>query len=170
MTFAALAPGTEKVSPTAMRRRIAMTMAGLVLTAAILPACQVVPIPGPAVRAAPARGAAPVLQSVTLRYNVRAANGTVISVVPDLHFTDADGDAVLVKRELVETSGPEPRMNVPPSAPIGTPAAAQKKGAVVSGGWVCGKDQYYTTIRAQLLDANGNLSNSLQYTIHCNGG
>jgi hypothetical protein len=143
---------------------------GLVLASAGLASCQtpVVASATPLKQHQP--GAAPVLQSVSLRYNVRAANGAIVSVVPDFHFIAPNGNAVLIHRELVATNGSPSNMHIPTSSPIDTPADVQKKGAVISGGWNCGIAQYYVTLRAYILDADGDQSSPLEYTIHCNGG
>jgi len=53
---------------------------------------------------------------------------------------------------------------------VAIPADAQKQGAVFSGGWNCNTNPYYVTLRAWIMDADGNRSNEVQYTIHCNGG
>jgi hypothetical protein len=143
---------------------------GALLVPVALTACQTTTVAVPAEHAATQQGSAPVLQSVTMRYNVPAANGVIVSVVPDFHFIDADGDAVLILRELVETSGSKSNLHIPASTPIDISADIQKKGAVVSGGWNCGTAQYYVTLRTHIMDAEGHKSNSLQYTIHCNGG
>jgi hypothetical protein len=112
--------------------------------------------------------AAPILQSVTMRTNVSDGVGTV-SVVPDFHFVAPNGNAIVLRRELVDTNGPFAQTQIR-SETINTPAEAQKKGAVLSGGWRCGVAQYYVTLRAYIMDADGNRSNTVQYTIHCNGG
>jgi len=140
------------------------------LAAVILASCQTPTVAVPAAQAAAGSGSAPVLQSVSMRYNVRAANGVIVSVVPDFHFADADGDAVLILRELVQTSGSQSNLHIPASTPIDIAADIQKKGAVVSGGWNCGTAQYFVTLRTHILDAAGHRSNGLEYTIHCNGG
>src|SRR5580698_3857707 len=140
------------------------------IAAVLLVACQSsVPIAAPA--ATPNRAAstaAPILQSVTMRTNVSDGVGTV-SVVPDFHFIAPNGNAIVLRRELVDTNGPFAQTQIR-SETINTPAEAQKKGAVLSGGWRCGVAQYYVTLRAYIMDADGNRSNSVQYTIHCNGG
>jgi hypothetical protein len=112
---------------------------------------------------------APVLQSVTMRMNVPTGNGTVVSVVPDFHFIAPNGNAIVLRRELVDTNGAISQTQIA-SETINIPAAAQRTGAVLSGGWRCGVAQYYVTLRAYIMDANGNRSNSIEYTIHCNGG
>ena len=84
-------------------------------------------------------------------------------------FLAAKGNAVMLRRELVDTNGAFAQTHIA-SATINIPAEAQKKGAVISGGWMCGTNQYYITLRAFVMDADGNRSNALRYTIHCNGG
>ena len=135
----------------------------------VLAGCQSsAPISTPAPTANRAGSGAPILQSVSIRTNVSDGLGTV-SVVPDFHFIAPNGNAIVLRRELVDTNGPFAQTQIR-SETINTPAEAQKKGAVISGGWRCGVAQYYVTLRAYIMDADGNRSNSLQYTIHCNGG
>jgi hypothetical protein len=110
-----------------------------------------------------------VLQSISWRGYVRAPNGTIMDVVPDFHFMAPRGNAIVLRRELVDTSGAFSQTQIA-SATINIPAEAQKKGAAISGGWRCGVSQYYITLRAFVMDADGNRSNALRYTIHCNGG
>lgn len=121
----------------------------------------------PAANATHSAGA-PVLQSISMRTNVSNGFGTV-SVVPDFHFIAPNGNAIVLRRELVDTNGAIAQTQIN-SETINIPAEAQKKGAVLSGGWRCGVAQYYVTLRAYIMDADGNRSNTMQYTIHCNGG
>ena len=104
-----------------------------------------------------------------VRTNVRAANGRIIDVVPDFHFTAPNGNAIIIHRELVDTNGAVSQTNIQDGT-IRIPAEAQKKGAEQSGGWTCGKNVYYVTLRAFVMDSDGNRSNPVEYTIHCNGG
>ena len=117
----------------------------------------------------PSNTHAPILQSLSVRTYVRERNGSIVDIVPDFHFVAPNGNAIVLHRELVETNGSVGQTNLR-DATIDIPAEAQKKGAVVSGGWTCGIAQYYVTIRAFIMDADGKRSNSVQYTIHCNGG
>jgi hypothetical protein len=112
---------------------------------------------------------APVLQSVSARTYVRERNGNIDDIVPDFHFIAPNGNAIVLHRELVDTSGAISQTDLR-DATISIPAGAQKNGAVVSGGWKCGTQVYYVTIRAFIMDADGNRSNPVEYTIHCNGG
>jgi hypothetical protein len=146
----------------------------LVLATCVLASCQSTPVTAPPATkpdATVTRGTAPVLQSVEIRRDVRAGNGRVVSAVPDFHFMDAEGDVILIRREVIETNGSISTASVPPTTPIITAADFQKKGAIFSGGgWVCGTPKYYIKLAAQLQDASGNLSNKVEYTFHCNGG
>ena len=90
------------------------------------------------------------------------------TIIPEFHFVAPNGNAVLLHRELVTTSANHLTLN--PSEAINIPAEAQKQGAVISGGWNCNTNPYYVKLRAWIMDADGNRSNEVQYTIHCNGG
>jgi hypothetical protein len=46
----------------------------------------------------------------------------------------------------------------------------QMRGAVYNGGWPCGPESYYVTIQAFVMNLDGQKSNVVEYTIHCNGG
>jgi hypothetical protein len=46
----------------------------------------------------------------------------------------------------------------------------QIKGAIHVGGWPCGPETYYLTIQAFVMNLDGQKSNVVEYTIHCNGG
>ena len=116
----------------------------------------------------PSSSNAPVLDEITARYYVQA-QGRVIDVVPDFHFHAANGNAIVLHRELVATNGAFSQTQIA-NATINIPPAGQKGGAVISGGWRCGVPVYYVTMRAVVMDSDGNRSNSLTYTIHCNGG
>ena len=109
----------------------------------------------------------PVITGMTARLGVQIGNATN-QIIPDFHFIAPNGNAVLLHREMVETNANNVHVN--PSAPINIPADAQKHGAIISGGWSCNLGQYYVKMRAFIMDADGNRSNEIRYTIHCNGG
>lgn len=154
-----------------MRRTIELAMTAALGASAALSACQgaasatTVEPPPPASKSA----AAPILQAVTIRENVPIGNGAFFSYVPDFHFTAPNGNAVVLRRELVATSGAFSQTQIL-NETINIPPDTQKKGAVISGGWRCGVQQYYITLRAYVIDADGNRSNAIEYTFHCNGG
>lgn len=124
--------------------------------------------PAAEIPVAPSPSGGPVLLSVTARKNVRAGIN-IMDLVPDFRFVAPRGNAIMLRRELVDTSGAFAQTQIQ-SATINIPAEAQKKGAVISGGWRCGTQVYYVTLRAFLIDSEGNRSNVITYTIHCNGG
>jgi len=122
-----------------------------------------------AASAAPRGSDAPILQAVTARADSGQHNGVAFDLIPDFHFVAPNGNAIVLRRELIDTSGSISQTNIA-NQTINIPPAAQKKGAIISGGWRCGTQVYYVTLRASVMDADGNRSNAIQYTIHCNGG
>ena len=89
-------------------------------------------------------------------------------IIPEFHFVAPNGNAVILHSDLVETSANS--FHLTPSVAINVPADAQKRGAVITHGMTCGQAPFYATMTAYIMDANGNRSNSVQYTLHCNGG
>jgi hypothetical protein len=116
---------------------------------------------------ASSRPGGPVIQSITANVS---ASGLMSAnmIVPQIHFIDASGNAVLLHREVMETNANQMDYNA--SSVINIPSQAQKRGAVLSGDWNCGTSTYYVRLNAYIMDADGNRSNTIQYTIHCNGG
>jgi hypothetical protein len=112
---------------------------------------------------------APVIEDLTVRYDVRRTNGTIVDIIPDFHFKAPNGNAIVIHRTLVETSGAIAQTQLRDAA-IAIPAEAQKRGAIEFGGWSCGTSVYYVTLRAFIMDSDGNKSNTVEYTMHCNGG
>jgi len=112
----------------------------------------------------------PVITAITAHLPPQTGAGIVNMIVPEFHFTAPNGNAVLLHLEILESTSQTDNRNFNPTAPINIPADAQKRGAVLSGGWGCGTAQFHTTVRAYIMDADGNRSNAVQYTVHCNGG
>jgi hypothetical protein len=112
---------------------------------------------------------APIIQSISARTDVRLPNGLMFDIVPDFHFVSPKGNAIVIHREVVDSNAPA-QVHLNPAEVITTPPDAQKRGAVVSGGWRCGPAQYYVTVKAVIMDADGDRSNEVKYTVHCNGG
>lgn len=110
----------------------------------------------------------PVLLSMSVRLGPAVLNMIPKTIIPEFHFMAPKGNAVLLHRDVVETSANNYHFN--PATAINVPADAQKKGAVISGGWSCNQGHYYTTLSAYIMDADGNRSNAIKYTVHCNGG
>ena len=75
-------------------------------------------------------------------------------IIPEFHFIAPNGNAVLFHRDLVETSSNSFHLN--PATAINVPADAQKRGAVITGGLTCGSGQFYATMSAYIMDADGN--------------
>jgi len=110
----------------------------------------------------------PIIQSITAQV-LPAPMGTIPeNIRPQFHFVAANGNAVLLHLAVVKTSANN--INLGPATAINVPADAQKTGAVISSGWRCNVGQYYVTMSAYIMDSDGNKSNEVQYTVHCNGG
>jgi hypothetical protein len=106
-----------------------------------------------------------VLESVTFHKRMERYE----TVYPEFHFHDASGTVRYIHRELVATND-EGFSGVNPDGIIRIPAELQREGTVFVGGWACGPGSYYVTLRAFLINLQGGRSNTLEYTIHCNGG
>jgi hypothetical protein len=89
-------------------------------------------------------------------------------IIPEFHFVAPNGNAIVLHSDLVETSANS--FHLTPSVAINVPADAQKRGAVITHLMTCGQAPFYATMTAYIMDANGNRSNSVRYTLHCNGG
>ena len=110
----------------------------------------------------------PIIQSVSARLGPQILNVPPAVILIGFHFVAPNGNAVILHRELIETNASNPTFNA--VLPINTPADGQKRGAIFTNDWHCNAGQYYVTMRAYVMDADGNRSNSVQYTVHCNGG
>jgi hypothetical protein len=115
----------------------------------------------------PGRAGTPVLQTVTAEYNVMNRNGRHVDIRPNFQFVAPMGNAVTLHRELLETDSAILKADIR-NAPVHASADAQRAGATVKGGWVCGTSSYHITLKAWLVDAQGHAGNALKYTIHCN--
>lgn len=112
-----------------------------------------------------AQKSTPVIDSVTLRED---DGGRYPVIYPEFHFHDSSGTVRFIHREVVSTNAPK---SVPASdGVIEISANLQISGATYVGGWHCGADSYYVTLRAFMLNLEGGKSNVVEYTIHCNGG
>ena len=106
----------------------------------------------------------PVIERVTYR-TADQDHGPVI--YPELHFRAEDGNVVAIHRELVSNDSPKALLNFVSDSPVSIGPEQQKQGAVYSGGWQCGPDKYRAQLRAYLIDANHNHSNTVDYSIDC---
>jgi len=117
----------------------------------------------PVAAAAPNAGSPPIIDEITQKtqrplYDV---------VYTEFHFHDPDGDVHFIHRELVETNGPIGKVQ---DGLVRLPPDMQKRGAVFTGSIRCDANTYYVKMRAYLIDDAGNRSNTMDYTVHCNGG
>jgi hypothetical protein len=110
----------------------------------------------------------PTLLSISARLGPEVLNVKTETIIPEFHFVAPNGNAVLLHRDLVDTNANDIHFN--PATAINVPAEAQKQGAVISGNWKCNAGQYHATMRVYIMAADGSRSNSVQYTVHCNGG
>ncbi|HUE10426.1 MAG TPA: hypothetical protein VMQ54_05795 [Steroidobacteraceae bacterium] len=115
-------------------------------------------------RTASAQDTAPVIDSVTLRQEMRQYE----VIYPEFHFHDPSGTVRYIHREVIATSSPKP-LTIK-DAVISISAEQQIKGATFVGGWPCGPETYYVTLQAFMMNLGGLKSNVVEYTIHCNGG
>jgi hypothetical protein len=111
---------------------------------------------------------APLIQSITAQVLPTPLGTVPENIRPQFHFVAANGNAVLLHMAVLKTSANN--INLGPATAINVPAEAQKTGAVISSSWRCNLGQYYVTMTAYIMDADGNKSNEVQYTVHCNGG
>jgi hypothetical protein len=113
---------------------------------------------------ASAQNAGPVIDSVTMR----TAMMRYETVYPEFHFHDPSGTARFIHREIIATNSPK-ALTVQDGV-IAISPEQQMRGAIYPGGWTCGPESYYVTIQAFLMNLDGQKSNVVEYTIHCNGG
>jgi hypothetical protein len=112
-----------------------------------------------------AQQSVPVIDSVTFHEN---AAGRYPVVYPEFHFHDPNGTVRFIHREVVATNAPK-SVTVKDGV-IDISANKQIQGATYVGGWQCGFESYYVTLRAFIMNLEGGKSNIVEYTIHCNGG
>ena len=106
----------------------------------------------------------PVLEQVTYH----TVQERYLVVYPEFHFHAAEGNVVAIHREMISNDSPK-ALNFMSDSRIDISPEQQKKGAVYVGGWHCGPEQYHVQVRAYLIDANHNHSNSVDYEIACAG-
>ena len=114
---------------------------------------------------AEAQQGGPVIDSVTMHED---DGGRYPVVYPEFHFHDPSGTTRFIHREVVATSAPNP-LTVNDGV-IQNSAQSERQGATYVGGWHCGPESYYVTLRAFVINLDGAKSNTVEYTIHCNGG
>lgn len=150
----------ETATTSVGRNTLAAIAAGM-----LLGSCATTNPPSAPAAATCASGVAPVLESVTFHTRMERYE----TVYPEFHFHDDTGTVRLIHRQLVATNDAGFN-NINPDGIIRISAQLQRAGTVFVGGWACGPGSYYVTLRAFLINLQGGKSNSLEYTIHCNGG
>jgi hypothetical protein len=113
---------------------------------------------------ASAQNTGPVIDSVSMRTEMQRYE----TIYPEFHFHDPSGTVRFIHREITATNSPKPlkvRDGVIEISP-----EQQMRGAVYTGGWPCGPESYYVTIQAFVMNLDGQKSNVVEYTIHCNRG
>jgi hypothetical protein len=90
------------------------------------------------------------------------------TIYPEFHFHDPSGTVRFIHRELTSTNSPKP-LTVRDGV-IDISPEQQMRGTVYTGGWPCGPESYYATLQAFIMNLDGQKSNVVEYTIHCNGG
>jgi hypothetical protein len=115
---------------------------------------------------AAAQQSAPVIDSVTLRED---DGGRYPVIYPEFHFHDSSGSVRFIHREVMGTDSPK-AVIAHTDAAIDISATQQIRGATYVGGWHCGPESYYVTLRAFIMNLQGIKSNVVEYTIHCNAG
>ena len=113
---------------------------------------------------ASAQNTGPVIDSVSMRTEMQRYE----TIYPEFHFHDPSGTVRFIHREIMATSSPNP-LKVQDGV-IGISPEQQRRGAVYTGGWPCGPESYYVTIQAFVMNLDGQKSNVVEYTIHCNRG
>jgi hypothetical protein len=113
---------------------------------------------------ASAQNTGPTIDSVSMRTVTQRYE----TIYPDFHFHDPSGTVRFIHREITATNSPKP-LTIRDGV-INISAEQQIKGAVYTGGWACGPESYYLTVQAFVINLDGQKSNVVEYTIHCNGG
>ena len=113
-----------------------------------------------------AQQSVPVIDSVTLRED---DGGRYPVIYPEFHFHDSSGTVRYIHREVITTNSPKPLLPNT-DAVVDISANQQRQGATFVGGWHCGPESYYVTLRAFMMSLAGTKSNVVEYTIHCNSG
>lgn len=110
---------------------------------------------------------APVIQSISAQ-KPEGPLAIVSLVSTQFHFVAPNGNAAVLHRDVTGTNGTN--TNPMPNQAINVPADQQKRGAIATVLSPCTDNSYFVTYKVFIIDAEGNRSNEVQYTLHCNGG
>jgi hypothetical protein len=106
----------------------------------------------------------PMIKSVELRPKTYDDEMTVMQ---DINFEDAGGDAYLADYTILSSTNEDISVE---DGQVKVKPEDQKKGAMFSGKWDCGKQNYDVELSLVLGDAKGNKSEPYKYTIVCGLG
>jgi hypothetical protein len=106
----------------------------------------------------------PIIQSVNLRKDTSSGE---LKIYQDISFTDNEGDVTHVDYKIISATVSGLQVE---GGTIDIPSTAQKSGAVISGEWGCGNENYSVTLRVTLTDNAGNISKPFNYTMVCEAG
>lgn len=108
---------------------------------------------------------APTILGVTIRTNHDAGE---LVYSQEVNFFDEDGNTVRIERELLDLSDPSQRPYIQiQNGPVDAPPEVQRIRATASDVWHCQGHVYMATIAVSLVDADGNRSAPVRYTIDC---
>lgn len=122
---------------------------------------EAVPTPGFSPAVETASGSAPVILDIQTR---KASIETGMVAYAEVHFQDAEGDAVRLMVESAQGS-PVPFQLQPEK--ITAPAEEQKAGAVHTIEWMCVGGGTTVALKAYLLDLAGHRSPIFQFFVTC---
>ena len=106
----------------------------------------------------------PIIKSVNQR---REPSNDGLVIFQDISFIDKDGDVNRVDYELVSATASDLQAE---GATVDISSAVQRAGAVITGAWGCGNENYEVTLRVTLSDKAGNRSSPVEYTMTCGAG
>ena len=106
----------------------------------------------------------PIIQSVNLRKDTSSGE---LKIYQDISFTDNEGDVTRVDYKIISSTVSGLQVE---GGTVEIPSTAQKSGAVISGEWGCGNENYSVTIQVILTDNAGNHSKPFNYTMICEAG
>jgi hypothetical protein len=114
----------------------------------------------------PSSSGAPYIQAVTLR-GERA--GGHLYIVQEIAYRAAKGNATRLRFQLVSVSKTPLKVTVRDHA-IRSASARQQRGTFIAVRFRCGpfEKNYSHVTRATILDADGERSNSVDFTVSCN--
>jgi hypothetical protein len=109
----------------------------------------------------------PVIQFLTYRLHGAGPYGKYVEVAIDIHFIARRGNATSTHYTAISSNSN--LTGFQGAYPIDNSADTQKVGTLVRAGTFCNGQVSRTTSEAYVTDGDGNRSNSVRFTVHCNG-